>query len=127
SKSYFKTESILFTELIVLIVSSVDLLSDFCSEDNPTIKTSSGRVFDKITSPLNLYAFDIEDFQKLMNALSKYPWISQNIKNMSLIPKIFMENNLKIITFSSKDTLKDVDYLYQVSGLNTSKQALSNE
>src|SRR5699024_8195979 len=93
----------------------------------PKIKTSSGRVFDKITSPLNLYACDIEDFQKLMNALSKYPWISQNIKNMSLLPKMFMENNLKIITFSSKDTLKDVNYLYRDSGVNTSKQALSNE
>src|SRR5699024_10155173 len=68
-----------------------------------------------------------EDFQKLMNALSKYPCISQHIKNMSLRPKKFMENNLKIITFSSKDTLKDVDYLYRVSGVNTSKQALSNE
>ena len=127
TKSYFKTDSILFKDLIVLIVSSVDLMSDFGSEDNPKIKTSSGRVFDKITSPLNLYACDIEDFQKLMNALSKYPWISQNIKNMSLLPKMFMENNLKIITFSSKDTLKDVDYLYRVSGVNTSKQALSNE
>ena len=127
TKSYFKTDSILFKDLIVLIVSSVDLMSDFGSEDNPKIKTSSGRVFDKITSPLNLYACDIEDFQKLMNALSKYPWISQNIKNMSLLPKIFMENNLKIITFSSKDTLKDVNYLYRVSGVNTSKQALSNE
>ena len=127
TKSYFKTDSILFKDLIVLIVSSVDLMSDFGSEDNPKIKTSSGRVFDKITSPLNLYACDIEDFQKLMNALSKYPWISQNIKNMSLLPKMFMENNLKIITFSSKDTLKDVDYLYRVSGVNTSKQALSKE
>src|SRR5699024_2479237 len=58
---------------------------------------------------------------------SKYPWISQNIKNMSLLPKIFMENNLKIITFSSKDTLQDVDYLYRVSGVNTSKQSLSYE
>ena len=127
TKSYFKTDSILFKDLIVLIVSSVDLMSDFGSEDNPKMKTSSGRVFDSITSPLNLYACDIEDFQKLMNALSDYPWISQNIKNMSLLPKMFMENNLKIITFSSKDTLKDVDYLYRVSGVNTSKQALSNE
>ena len=127
TKSYFKTDSILFKDLIVLIVSSVDLMSDFGSEDNPKIKTSSGRVFDSITSPLNLYACDIEDFQKLMNALSKYPWISQNIKNMSLLPKMFMENNLKIITFSSKDTLKDVDYLYRVSGVNTSKKTLSNE
>ena len=127
TKSYFKTDRILFDDLIVLIVASVDLMSDFGNEDNPKIKTSSGRVFDSITSPLNLYACDIEDFQKLMNALSNYPWISQNIKNMSLIPKIFMEDNLSIINFGSKDTLKDVNYLYRVSGVNTNKTTLLNE
>lgn len=127
TKSYFKTDRIIFEDLIVLIVASVDLMSDFGSEDNPKIKTSSGRVFDSITSPLNLYACDIEDFQKLMNALSNYPWISQNIKNMSLIPKIFMEDNLSIINFGSKDTLKDVNYLYRVSGVNTNKTTLLNE
>ena len=127
TKSYFKTDRIIFDDLIVLIVASVDLMSDFGSEDNPKIKTSSGRVFDSITSPLNLYACDIEDFQKLMNALSNYPWISQNIKNMSLIPKIFMEDNLSIINFGSKDTLKDVNYLYRVSGVNTNKTTILNE
>src|SRR5699024_4084050 len=127
TKSYFKTDRILFNDLIVLIVASVDLMSNFGSEDHPKIKTSSGRVFDSITSPLNLYACDIEDFQKLMNALSDYPWISQNINNMSLIPKIFMEDNLSIINFGSKDTLKDVNYLYRVSGVNTNKKTLLNE
>src|SRR5699024_11950201 len=76
TKSYFKTDRIIFDDLIVLIIASVDLMSNFGTEDNPKIKTSSGRVFDSITSPLNLYACDIEDFQKLMNALSDYPWIS---------------------------------------------------
>src|SRR5699024_2479182 len=127
TKSYFKTDRIIFNDLIVLIIASVDLMSDFGTEDNPKIKTSSGRVFDSITSPLNLYACDIEDFQKLMNALSKYPWISQHIKNMSLIPKIFMEDNLSIIKFSSNDTLSKVNYLYRVSGVNTSKSTLLNE
>src|SRR5699024_9413098 len=89
SKSYFKTDSILFKDSIDLSVAIIDLISAFGSENNPKITTSSGRVFDKIPSLLNLYACNIEDFQKLMNALSKYPWISQNIKNMSLLPKIF--------------------------------------
>lgn len=128
TKAYFKSDRIVFRDFIVLIKASVDLVSDFGTVDNPKIKTSSGSIFDKITSPLNLYACEFEDFQKLMNDLSEYPWISQNIKSMSLIPKIFMDGNLtKIEHFSSKDTLKGADYLYRVSGVNTNTKPLSDE
>lgn len=124
TKRYFKTEKVLFDELIVVITASVDLRDNFGDEDNPNMKTSFGRKFDKITSPLNLYVCDVDDFNKLMLALSKYPWISQNIKNMSLIPKLFMEENLTPVTFKDTDTLKNVDYLYQLSGTKTNKTSI---
>ena len=124
TKRYFKTEKVLFNELIVVITASVDLRDNFGDEDNPNMKTSYGRKFDKITSPLNLYVCDVDDFNKLMLALSKYPWISQNIKNMSLIPKVFMEENLTPVTFKDTDTLKNVDYLYQLSGTKTNKTSI---
>ena len=124
TKRYFKTEKVLFNDLIVVITASVDLRDNFGDEDNPNMKTSFGRKFDKITSPLNLYVCDVDDFNKLMLALSKYPWISQNIKNMSLIPKVFMEENLTPVTFKDTDTLKNVDYLYQLSGTKTNKTSI---
>ena len=124
TKRYFKTEKVLFDDLIVVITASVDLRDNFGDEDNPNMKTSFGRKFDKITSPLNLYVCDVDDFNRLMLALSKYPWISQNIKNMSLIPKLFMEENLTPVTFKDTDTLKNVDYLYQLSGTKTNKTSI---
>lgn len=124
TKRYFKTEKVLFDELIVVITASVDLRDNFGDEDNPNMKTSFGRKFDKITSPLNLYVCDVDDFNRLMLALSKYPWISQNIKNMSLIPKLFMEENLTPVKFKDTDTLKNVDYLYQLSGTKTNKTSI---
>ena len=127
TKRYFKTERVLFSELIVLITASVDLRSDFGDQDNPNMKTSFGRKFDKITSPLNLYACDVDDFNRLMMALSSYPWISQNIKTMSLIPKVFMEDNLTLVNFSSGNTLSNVDYLYTVTGTKTNKAPLLTE
>ena len=127
TKSYFKTERILFDDLIVLISASVDLQADFGTVDNPKIKTSKGRQFDSITSPLNLYACDMDDFNRLMGELSDYPWISQNIKSMSLIPKIFMQDNLTKLMFASSESLSGVDYLYRVSGVNTSKHSISTE
>lgn len=127
TKSYFKTERIYFDDLIVLISASVDLQADFGTVDDPKIKTSSGKKFDHITSPLNLYACDIDDFTKLMNKLSPFPWIAQNIKSLRLIPRMFMDNNLTRITFSSKESLSGVNYLYTVSGVNTRKQTLTNQ
>ena len=127
TKSYFKTERILFDDLIVLITASVDLQTDFGTVDNPKIKTSKGRQYDSITSPLNLYACDMDDFNRLMGELSDYPWISQNIKSMSLIPKIFMQDNLTKLSFASSESLSGVNYLYRVSGANTSKSSIATE
>lgn len=127
TKSYFKTERILFDDLIVLISASVDLQADFGTVDDPKMKTSKGKRFDYITSPLNLYACDIDDFNHLMGELSDYPWISQNIKSMSLIPKIFMENNLTKLKFASNESLSGVDYLYMVTGEITFKNKILTE
>ena len=127
TKSYFKTDRILFDDLIVLISASVNLQADFGDVDDPKIRTSSGRKYDKITSPLNLYACDIDDFNKLMRELSNYAWISQNIKSMSLIPKIFMEDNLTLLRFANSETLSGVNYLYEVTGIRTRKQPLLNQ
>lgn len=127
TKSYFHTDRVIFDDLLVVMTASVDLKGDFGNVDDPKIKTSSGKKFDKITSPLNLYACNMEDFNKLMRELSDYAWISQNIRSLNLIPKIFMENNLTIINFTSNDSLKNVNYLYEVTGIVTNKTAILNE
>lgn len=127
TKNYFKTDEILFNELIVLIKSSVTLKGDFGNVDKPKMKTANGKQFDKVTSPLNLYACDMDNFNKLMDKLSDYPWIAQNIKSMSLIPKVFMEDNLTLVDFSSGDSLSGVDYLYKITGTRTNKRSINEE
>jgi len=124
TKAYFHTDRLIFDDLLVVIQSSAALKGDFGNVDNPKIKTSRGMNFDKITSPLNLYACDKADFNKLMDELSDYTWISQNIKSLSLIPRDFMAENLTLITFDDTDTLKNVNYLYEITGVKTNKTAL---
>lgn len=124
SKSYFRTDRIIFSDLLVLITASVDLQADFGTVDNPKMTTSYGKQFDSITAPLNLYACDIDDFNKLMLKLKDYAWISQNIKSLQLIPRVFMEGNLKKLTFASNETLSGVNYLFTVEGVNTNKEPL---
>ena len=124
SKSYFRTDRIIFSDLLVLITASVDLQADFGTVDNPKMTTSYGKQFDSITAPLNLYACDIDDFNNLMLKLKDYAWISQNIKSLQLIPRVFMEGNLKKLTFASNETLSGVNYLFTVDGVNTNKEPL---
>lgn len=124
TKSYFKTDRLIFDDLLVLIKSSVDLKGDFGTVDDPKMKTSAGKQYDLITSPLNLYACDREDFNKLMEKLSNYAWIAQNITSLSLIPKIFMEGNLTKLFFTDSHSLVGVDYLYEITGGTTNKNQL---
>lgn len=127
TKTYFHTDRVLFDDLIVLMQCAVDLRGNFGTVDDPQIKTSYGRRFDQITSPLNLYACDMEDFNRLMAELSPYPWISQNIRSLHLIPKIFMDDNLQDVSFGSDSTLSDVDYLQEVTGVKTNKSTIISE
>lgn len=127
TKSYFEGERILFDDLLVIISSSAELQADFGDVNNPQMNTSNGKVFDNVTSPLNLYACSLEDFNKLMLELAPYPWISQNIKSMTLIPRIFMEDNLELLLFASTESLSGVNYLYGVSGNTTRKTDLQNQ
>lgn len=119
TKNYFAGDRLLFDDLMVVISSSADLQADFGTVDNPKIKTSSGKVYDKVTSPLNLYGVAINRFNELMKELSPYPWIAQNIKSMTLIPKMFIEENLSVLSFASNETLSGVNYLFGINGMNT--------
>lgn len=127
SKSYFHTDRIYFDDLMVVMQASVDLQANFGTVDNPKVETSYGKQFDRITAPLNLYVCDIDDFNKLMLKLKKYAWISQNIVSLQLIPRVFMEGNLKRLTFASNESLAGVNYLYTIEGVNTNKKPLLSE
>lgn len=127
TKSYFLTERFIFDDLLVVIKSSADLKADFGTVDNPKIKTSSGQRFDGITSPLNLYACELTLFNSLMEKLSDYAWISQNITSLSIIPKIFMEDNLGDVVFESTDSLNGVGFLKKIIGAGTSKGTFLEE
>lgn len=94
SKKYFEESEYIFTDFIVLIESSVNLSADFGTVNNPKIKSSIGTQADGISSPLNLYYVDSLHFMDLMEYLTDYPWIVQNIKKATIIPEEFMDTDL---------------------------------
>lgn len=74
-------------DFYVVFQCSVDLESDFGSEDDPKLHTSEGQTYDGIVSPVDLYCMKSpSNFTTLMHNLKNYPWISQNINNVAMIP-----------------------------------------
>lgn len=108
TKRYTHTDKLLFKELDVLIQVSCSLTADFGDVDDPKIVSSEGITFDKITSPVNLYTVKREKFNELMDKLSEFPWITQNIRSVSLVPSILLENK----TVKVNPTSFNFDHLY---------------
>ena len=72
---------------------SSDLSSDFGSIDEPKLVTSSGSIYDYVTSPVDLYCIGMKDGNKLFKVLGDYPWIQQNIKTINIIPDDFIDTD----------------------------------
>lgn len=101
SMRYVYGDSIIFNNFTVLITSAVDLSKDFGKESAPKMSTSSGATIDGNTSPCDLYTCTFDDFPKIMDFLGDYPWITQNFKDITLIPtSIIPEAKLSTVTNS---------------------------
>lgn len=70
---------------------SSDLSADFGTIDEPKLVTSSGSVYDYVTSPVDIYCIRLKDGNELFRTLSNYPWIQQNIKTINIIPTNFID------------------------------------
>lgn len=102
----------------VLFQSSADLSKDFGTKKEPNLDSSKGITYDYITSPVNLYVMTYDDFNKFMDKMSKYPWITQNFQKIQLIPEKFIDSN----------DLVDVTTQEDITGLMTLKDgATSNQ
>ena len=110
TKKYTDTYDLLFDDLSVLMQVSCSLSADFGKVDDPKIESSEGITFDKITSPVNLYVVSKEQFNNLMDKLAKFPWITQNIRTVSLVPSILLENK----TIKVNPTSFKFDHLYSL-------------
>lgn len=90
SLRYIKHLTIDLNESLILVTSSADLEADFGSEKKPILRSSVGGSFDGIKSMLNAYLIPIETWDRFLNHLSSFPWITQNIKEAVQLPKILV-------------------------------------
>lgn len=89
-------------QMVVLFNCSSDLSADFGDEDEPRMKASPGGIYDYVASPVTVYVVDLDDSVTLFKELSNYPWIAQNVSNINIIPKDFIDKtDLERVSASS--------------------------
>lgn len=126
-KSYTRQFIEAWKNYFVVFTTSVSLLDDFGTEDDPKLKTSVGQTYDGIVSPVDLYCCKSQDdFTNLMKYLKDYPWISQNINNVAIIPsEVVDENDLVKISSAKQDGINSSN-IYQFKNKGKTRSFVMN-
>lgn len=126
-KSYTRQFIEAWKNYFVVFTTSVSLLDDFGTEDDPKLKTSIGQTYDGIVSPVDLYCCKSQDdFTNLMKYLKDYPWISQNINNVAIIPsEVVDEKDLVKVNDAKQDGINSSN-IYQFKNKGKTRSFIMN-
>ncbi len=126
-KSYTRQFIEAWKKYFVVFTTSVSLLDDFGTEDDPKLKTSVGQTYDGIVSPVDLYCCKTQDeFTSLMKYLKDYPWISQNINNVAIIPsEVVDEKDLVKVSNAKQDGINSAN-IYQFKNKGKTRSFVMN-
>ena len=73
----------------VIVVATTDLVASGGSAEKPSLKTAQGSQFENQSNGAGVYYFDTaDDFTRIMQAGSSFPWVTQGITAIYAIPKI---------------------------------------
>ena len=77
-----------FNNLDVLITATSSLRVPPGTVNNPTLVTSSGGYLQRLPTATNTYRVSLADFPSYMLAMSTYPWVTQGIVRVVLVPQV---------------------------------------
>lgn len=73
----------------VIVVVTTDLEASGGTAEKPSLKTAQGSQFENQSNGAGVYYFDTaDDFTRIMQAGSSFPWVTQGITAIYAIPKI---------------------------------------
>lgn len=73
----------------VIVVATTDLEASGGSAEKPSLKTAQGSQFENQSNGAGIYYFDTaDDFTRIMQAGSSFPWVTQGITAIYAVPKI---------------------------------------
>lgn len=71
----------------VLIASTIDLSQSFGSYESPNVVSASGCRINNLPYGCNFYKLTLDNVPNFFSAFNKYPWISNGIVGMTIIPE----------------------------------------
>jgi hypothetical protein len=109
-----------FGDLQVVFESSADLSKPLGTTQDPKMSTSKGQIYDGVIGATSLYTCAYTDFQALMDAISNFPWISQNFSNIKAVPKAFLNlTNLTPVVASAPNDWGGVLFQFPNNAMST--------
>lgn len=76
-----------------LIASAADLVKSGGTVSNPVLKSSTGGELDGMPSMLTYYIANGSELATILETLTDFPWVSQNIQFISVIPDMFVDSS----------------------------------
>jgi hypothetical protein len=77
----------------IIVVSTTDLTADPGTEDAPSLKTPQPSTIQSMPSAAAFYVFEtVGDFSSWLNTMNDYPWVTQGIISVTIMPKISRYN-----------------------------------
>ena len=81
----------------VFVVSTTDMQSDPGTTESPTLKTAGGSSLEGQANGTAIYYMDADAFATFMPFVSEYPWVSQGIVAIYMVPRLdddFVESSM---------------------------------
>lgn len=75
----------------IVIMSNTNLEGDYGSVSNPKLKTSTGDINDGMPNGARAYALTADNFMEFMRNIADYPWVSQGITMITVVPRVFCQ------------------------------------
>lgn len=78
----------------VLVVSTTSLIGSYGTENNPKLNTASGNTAESLPNGAEQWLFkSLNDFEEFVGYMSSYPWISQGIVSITLVPRFDLDTS----------------------------------
>lgn len=84
----------------IVIMSNTALEDDYGSVSNPKLSTSRGDMADGMPNGARSYVLSAADFQAFMTNIADYPWVSQGISMITVVPRVFCQVSPTTVTIA---------------------------
>ncbi len=101
----------------VLVISSTDLATKPQTQENPRLKTATGSYINGVVNGVSIYFLEsTNSFMNFMLLISSYPWISEGIIGIWMVPKrsINFNSSNKIIPLGGETGESDPSILNSI-------------